>query len=388
MSIVFPADKTLSAAGKELPPRSPEPAPTGSGANAGGLLHKEGSEDAKATLPFWKYNYFQLLRLIEQKLPTGQRLGLDTTPQQEPLRVLPDPALRYPAADISYFGRAAPRGDALPAWQPPWTEMRVTFGGLYGVQSPLPYHFLDDIARKAPGAEVLASFLDIFNHRLYLLQYQAWKKYRYAQQYQAQAKDRISRCLLGLGGFALEGTQRQVALPLGHLLAYIGPFSQRVRNAEGLRAVVAEYLDSPDVRVDQLVAHWVSLPDVACLASRARGGTLSLGNNAVLGRRVLHPAGKVRIVIGPLRVARFFECMPGGKEFADLAALVRLYLGAHIEFDLCFQLRTEGLPPPQLRRGGMRLGWTSFLTGALPPIVNVTVRNCGQKAGELRIDSS
>ncbi|MDC8785310.1 type VI secretion system baseplate subunit TssG [Roseateles koreensis] len=381
MSIAYPVSKTVPAPGHDSGAAS-------HGNNTGRLQLRIGGDLPVPHLPFWKYNYFQLLRLIEQKLPSGLRLGLDTTPQQEPLRVLPDPALRYPAADISHFGRPAARGEGLSAWHPPWTEMRVTFGGLYGVQSPLPYHFLDDIARKAPGSEVLASFLDIFNHRLYLLQYQVWKKYRYAQQYQAQASDRISRCLLGLGGFALDGTQPQIKLPLGHLLAYIGPFSQRVRNAEGLRAVVAEYLDSRDVRVDQLVAHWVSVPDVAHLASHARGGELCLGNNVVLGRRVLHPAGKVRIVIGPLQVKRFFECMPGGKEFDDLAALIRLYLGAHVEFDLCFQLITAGLPPAQLRRGGMRLGWTSFLSGALPPVVNVTVRNCAEASATAHFDSS
>ena len=326
--------------------------------------------------PYWRYNYFQLLRLIEQKLPGGQRLGLDTTPAEEPLRVLPDAALRYPTAEISYFGAPAPRGD-VPMWHPPWQEMRVTFGGLYGVQSPLPYHFLDDVARKAPGGEVLASFLDIFNQRLYLLQYQAWKKYRYPQQFEAQGRDRISRCLLGLGGLALQGTQAQTRLPVAHLLAYLGPFSQRVRNAEGLRAIVSEYLDCPDVLIQQLAEHWVVIDGGASLASHARGGSLSIGNNIVLGKRVLNPAAKLRVRVGPLTPKRFFECMPGGKDFDDLAALIRLYLGAHIEFDLCLRLRTEGLPPAQLRRDGMRIGWTSFLRGALPPVVDVTVRNCG-----------
>ena len=347
-----------------------------SGGKSPRLQMRVAPEHPSGHTPYWRYNYFQLLRLIEQTLPNGQRLGLDTSPSQEPLRVLPDAALRYPSAEISYLGAPAPRGD-VPAWHPPWMEMRVTFGGLYGVQSPLPYHFLDDVARQAPGGDVLASFLDIFNHRLYLLQYQVWKKYRYPQQFQAHARDRISSCLLGLGGFALDGVQAQAQLPIAHLLAYLGPFSQRVRNAEGLRAIVAEYLECQEVEIQQLAEHWVTLDENASIASQERGGSLSLGNNVVLGKRVLDPAGKLRVRIGPLTVKRFFECMPGGKDFKDLAALVRLYLGAHIEFDLCFRLRTEGLPPSQLRREGMRIGWTSFLTGALPPVVDVTVRHCG-----------
>ena len=256
----------------------------------------------------------------------------------------------------------------------------MSFGGLYGVDAPLPYHFIDDIARRAPGSDVLASFLDIFNHRLYLLQYQAWKKYRYPQQFEARARDRISRCLLGLGGFALEGTRTE--LPRAHLLAYIGPFSQRVRNAEGLRAVVSEYLGlhngAGGVTVQQFAPRWVTLDAVTSMAARERGGSLCLGDNIVLGQRVRDPAGKVRIVIGPVDVKRFFECMPGGKDHDDLRALIRLYLGMHIEFDLQFRLRPKGLPPSSLRRGGMRLGWTTFVAGTLPPLIDVTVRNCSQ----------
>ncbi|CAN5378978.1 type VI secretion system baseplate subunit TssG [soil metagenome] len=338
---------------------------------------------AEAERPdYHAYHYFQLLRLVESRLPPGQRLGLDTLPSEEPLRVLPDPALRYPTAEIISFGAAAPRDDADGSrCQPPWKELRVAFGGLYGVQSPLPYHFLDDIARQASGSEVLASFLDIFNHRLYLLQYQAWKKYRYPQQFESQARDRISACLFGLGGLALRGTQAQTELPMAHLLAYIGPFSQRVRNADGLRGIVCEFLGMPEVRVEQLVPQWITVDDVTALAARHAGGSLRLGDNVLLGRRVPDPGGKVRIVIGPVGITRFFDCMPGGTEFADLRALVRLYLGANVEFDLRLQLRTEGLPPSQLRRKGtaatgMRLGWTTFLSGALPEVVDVTVRNC------------
>ena len=349
----------------------------GAGPRAPRLRPRIADSVATGSMPYWQYNYFQLLRLIEQGLPNGQHLGLNTLPAQEPLRVLPEPSLRFPGAEISSYGVAAPRGE-LPAWQPPWQEMRVTFGGLYGVQSPLPYHFLDDIARKAPGAEVLAAFLDIFNHRFYLLQYQAWKKYRYAQQFQASGMDRISQCLLGLGGFALAGSAGRTRLPLAHLLAYLGPFSQRVRNAEGLRSIVCEYLGSREVRVEQLAPHWVTLDARASLASRERGGTLALGDNVVLGKRVLDPAAKLRVCIGPLSVQRFFECMPGGKEHDDLVALIRLYLGAHIEFDLRLQLLTEGLPPAQLRRGGLRLGWTTVLAGALPRVATVTVRNCSR----------
>ncbi|WP_416359359.1 type VI secretion system baseplate subunit TssG, partial [Acinetobacter baumannii] len=50
--------------------------------------------------------------------------------------------------------------------------VRVTFMGLYGVESPLPTHYSDDIAQRREGVEATEDFLDIFNHRL-IAQYYA-----------------------------------------------------------------------------------------------------------------------------------------------------------------------------------------------------------------------
>ena len=121
------------------PQRHPEPvdrvvpAPAGPDTGSPRLQLRIAPEQPPGSMPGWRYNYYQLLRLIEQTLPNGQRLGLDTLPSQEPLRVLPDAKLRFPTAEISYFGLPMPRGEEPALWHPPWREMRVSFGGLYGV---------------------------------------------------------------------------------------------------------------------------------------------------------------------------------------------------------------------------------------------------------------
>jgi predicted component of type VI protein secretion system len=55
----------------------------------------------------------------------------------------------------------------------------LTFMGLYGVNSPLPrcYHDQVDLQQRVLGAgEVpIQNFLDIFNNRFYWLYYQSWK---------------------------------------------------------------------------------------------------------------------------------------------------------------------------------------------------------------------
>lgn len=51
--------------------------------------------------------------------------------------------------------------------------------GLYGVESPLPTHYSDDIAQRREGVEATEDFLDIFNHRLIAQYYRIWRKYSY-----------------------------------------------------------------------------------------------------------------------------------------------------------------------------------------------------------------
>ncbi|MFX0209887.1 MAG: type VI secretion system baseplate subunit TssG, partial [Candidatus Hodarchaeota archaeon] len=62
----------------------------------------------------------------------------------------------------------------------------LSFLGLYGVDSPLPRCYHEEVAVQqsiqGPGNVPIQNFLDIFNTRFYWLYYQAWKKYRYYLQ--------------------------------------------------------------------------------------------------------------------------------------------------------------------------------------------------------------
>lgn len=55
--------------------------------------------------------------------------------------------------------------------------IRTTFMGLYGVDSPLPTAYLDDIAQHREGHEALQGLLDIFSHRIMTQFYRIWRKY-------------------------------------------------------------------------------------------------------------------------------------------------------------------------------------------------------------------
>ncbi|NHX34619.1 type VI secretion system baseplate subunit TssG, partial [Escherichia coli] len=77
---------------------------------------------------------------------------------------------------------------------------------LYGVTSPLPTTYLDDIAQRREGTESLTDFLDIFNHRLTTQFYRIWRKYSYPATFLAGGEDETSQYLYGLIGLGIPGT--------------------------------------------------------------------------------------------------------------------------------------------------------------------------------------
>lgn len=81
--------------------------------------------------------------------------------------------------------------------------------GLYGVESPLPTHYSDDIAQRREGVEATEDFLDIFNHRLIAQYYRIWRKYSYPATFRAGGTDNISQYLLGLAGAGYTGMCRR-----------------------------------------------------------------------------------------------------------------------------------------------------------------------------------
>jgi type VI secretion system protein ImpH len=95
-----------------------------------------------------------------------------------------------------------------------------------------------------------------------------------------------------------------------------------------------------------------------------------MGVNLVAGDRVWDVQGKIRIRLGPLRYARFVQFLPDRspqsphKAFFLLSHLVRLYVGADLDFDVQLVLAAPDVPACQLADGaggGPRLGWNTWV---------------------------
>ncbi|MCY3141756.1 hypothetical protein ECE24_00155, partial [Acinetobacter baumannii] len=90
------------------------------------------------------HEFYRFCQLLEKNHPKAPIIGSGWLVGDEPIRFRPHPGMGFPAGEIR--GMDDPEPPRPPA-------VRVTFMGLYGVESPLPTHYSDDIAQRREGVE-------------------------------------------------------------------------------------------------------------------------------------------------------------------------------------------------------------------------------------------
>ena len=177
----------------------------------------------------WRASFYRFCQLLEQENPDGPKLGTTSHPGDDPVRFRPWPGMGFPVSTL----KAVEIDEDHPTLPP---TIRTTFLGMYGVDSPLPTSWLDDITQRREGHEALTSFLDIFSHRITTQYYRIWRKYAYPATFEEGGRDAISQCLLGLVGLGIPGTAEQVATPVSRFLALLGAMRlpTRMLKASGL----------------------------------------------------------------------------------------------------------------------------------------------------------
>jgi len=331
----------------------------------------------------WRYDPFFALYLLERKLgplahPPGRR---QPSPQrkseirQEQIRLRPSTSL---AQQVTHLQSMSWREAS--ATRPRRAVVEVNFFGLYGAASPLPQWYSqavvreEQLAREDHGEGVsldgmvpCRSFLDIFNHRLLTLYYQAWLHNRYHLAYQPRGEDLLSRTLLSCSGVR----SRIAAIPSHRLLRYLPLLLLRNRPASALSALLAcefqERLAAEPrctIRVSQLLPpQRIPLPS----EQHARLGKVSLSSHVVMGRSTLNSTGQLGLSIGPLSYDKLSLLIPEADRPASLlqetVALVRLFVRQPLTLVLSIEVPRFMVPQVILGRGADAIR----LSRELPP---------------------
>jgi type VI secretion system protein ImpH len=305
----------------------------------------------------YRHDFYQTLRRIECLYASKPRWGQALRPIDEPVRLGQDPDLSFAPAPLASFES---RNGAPP-------RLQVRLFGLFGPNGPMPLH-LTEYARerlRLAGDPTLARFCDIFHHRFLALFYRAWAQ---AQPHVNRDRPKDDRFTIYIGSFlgmAPASFRDRDALPDLAKFFHVGALIRQVRNAEGLRHILAHFFRVP-VEIEEFVGHWMRLGGGE-RSYLAREGT-QLGLGAVLGGRVWDRQHKFRIHLGPLTLEQYESFLPGGEPLKKLVDWVRMYFSFEFDWDVRLQLKPAEVP--KLTLGGpQRLGWTTWLgdrrTGAV-----------------------
>ncbi|WP_040556932.1 type VI secretion system baseplate subunit TssG [Reinekea blandensis] len=279
-----------------------------------------------------QYQLHQLLFLLEQLTQHGE------TGVSQKVKIRPDTSLAFPASDVRRVDQRA--GNEL--------EVIVRFMGLYGVDSPLPQYFLDDVTEGGADGQRLQAFLDIFNQRLYELTHQAWKKQNLVTE--AGEEGLYRRMVSGLTG---QYWQKNAGA-----MAFGGSYLGTARDAVSLEDVLKEATSFDELSVDTERVTWIPIEDGLTL-----DGQKALGVDTCLGDAIPMIGKQLGVDIGPVSHDDAQDFRPGGEIGDRMAELLKTYLPEGVDFDVSIKLKPRAKVQWALGQHDSQLGVHTQLGG-------------------------
>ena len=254
-----------------------------------------------------RFSYFQAMRLLRL---FGKVHGF----AEDSLRVRPKLGLGFPESDIDSI-ELRPEGGY---------RVTANFFGLYGVASPLPTYYTEDLfEEQREGRHATRDFLDVVHHAMYPLLYDAWRKYRVQLRVIEDHDHSLLDHLFSFVG--LDDRALRDSLPFsGELLRYAGLFNLRPRSASGLQTLLADAFSPAQVEIDSCTLRALPIP----LDQRLRLGTQAnrLGEDTYLGCEIDDYSSSLTIRLGELPEELFHMLLPGTQGHERLRFLTRYYL--------------------------------------------------------------
>lgn len=312
-----------------------------------------------------KYNFFQLVELLYKIKNVDFETGLNTLPHSEPIYYASNASLAFPIRDI----------DSLQKTKSGKFLLEISLFGLTGSQSPLPGYYLESTAWEYfQKSKKLATFLDLFNHRLTTLLYHAWRKYRYYINFKNAGEDSLSQRMFALVGLSKPIIRNSLEMNKSKMLAYAGLLASTSRSPQIIIGLVSHCFELN--HVDILSWQFRRVPLVPSQQNKLGLTNCLIGENMILGDTVPDYSGKFVLAINKLSLKRFLNFLPNGEEYKNLVTFVSFILRSQLSWDLRLGLDNNQASGIQLGvENQSLLGWTTFL-GEPPkePHVTITVQ--------------
>jgi type VI secretion system protein ImpH len=302
-----------------------------------------------------EFNFFQAVRLLERLLPDRAPIGRFVSPSKEVVRFAAHASFPFPASQIqNILWPEEPGG--MPT-------MVINFMGLVGPSGVMPLYYTGMIVERVRQKDTaIRDFLDMFNHRMVSLFYQAWEKYRFAVAFERREMDRFSHHLQDLIGMGTKGLEHRLAVRDHSLLFYSGLLSMHTRSAAALQRILADYFSVP-VEIEQFVGAWHSLDEPDLCRFEYESPSEQLGMGVIVGDEIYNQQSGVRIKLGPMGLEQYLDFLPSGTAHQPLKSFANFIARGDIDFEVQLILKKEEVPECELGLGDSpvpRLGWTSW----------------------------
>ena len=288
------------------------------------------------------YDFYQAVKLLN-KLVSEKASVQGSSPG---LRIQPELNLDYPQSDITEISRDDASGNY---------QMTTTFFGLYGVSSPLPGFYTEELLDDEwDEYSARKNFFDVIHNHLYPLLYQAWLKYKFSHNMVEFNNRKYAEIIFSLIG--LSEAYRVEHKQYGYLLKYSGLLSQRIRSLSGLKTLLKDIVGDTGLEIRPCMKRMVPIVKKQhCLLGKQNA---TLGSDASIGKNVVDRVGKFNIEIGPVNAEQFAAFNRGSDTVEIIKDLIKVYLVQPLEFSISLLLEPGAVKPSSIGE------WESSLLGS------------------------
>jgi type VI secretion system protein ImpH len=315
--------------------------------------------DAEANATAWEF--FALVRSIEQCSPQAPRIGTALDPAEEMVDLAHEPSVTFPRTTIAGFDRDRRR-----------PRLRSLHFGLTGPMGPMPLYMTEMamFERAAKGTNPLGDLLDLVSTRLLQSFYRAWASGNPCAQADRPLDDDFAGYLGAASGSTslrfVSGAERDGYGDAGfgdwRRLAYGGHLAG-LRSASAVGDLLGHALERP-VGVDETVGRWREIPADARTRIGRRGMHHGLGTGATLGGRFFAVEWDVALRVRAKSMDDLEQLLPGGDVHPLLVEAAEAVLPQHIDWHARIEIDEAAIRPARLgptRESGARLGMTAWV---------------------------
>jgi len=277
--------------------------------------------------------FFQLMRIMANQL---RKEFPDQTWEEsfdQYIRIRPSLSVGFPNHELS----------SIEVLENHKISVETTFFGLYGVSSPLPNFYSEDlISAKQSGYRFLRDFFDLFHHAMYPLLLAAMTRYKVdtGLDENLNVRQQLRRTSwLGISSpkIAEQFNEWPKMLKIASLL------STAYCSISGLRALISTLVGSGAVKIIACPKVRAAIPRQFCF--RLGKQNHQLGSEAVLGHSLNAPNNNhIDVELMDQSHDDLVGLLPGGSKYQLIRQSLVLYVPAH--FKLCFKIRANTWPSP------------------------------------------